>query len=156
MPTIIQNHIKEARCDPVRKNTNRKHNDQSSEYGKGNAPKYTETPEARYYSLNLNRTNILLVDDREQFNRMFAYLIRQPMVAFDAEWKPIGSAASSSVALIQFATNECVYLLDAVTIDIDVDTWNRLAVEFFNNCEILKIGEFGNAYHFLREIVNFV
>lgn len=88
---------------------------------------------------------------------MLAYLLRQPMVAFDAEWKPIGSSSSSSVALIQFATNECVYLLDAVTIDIDMDAWNRLAVQIFNNCEILKIGEFERFFfeensHFRMEI----
>lgn len=140
LPTIIQNHIKEARCDSVRKN--RKNNDQSrSDFSKATTPKHTEPFEIRYYSLNLNRTNVLLVDDRAQFNRMLAYLIHQPMVAFDAEWKPIGSSSSSSVALIQFATSERVYLLDAVTIDIELDTWNRLAIEIFNNCEILKIGE---------------
>lgn len=141
LPSILQNHIKEQRCDSVRKNKHRQ-SDQSSDHSKKHSPKHTEPNETRYYGLNLDRANIYLVDSREQFNRMLAYLLRQNMVAFDAEWKPIGSTATSKVALIQFATSECVYLLDAVTVDIDEEAWNQLAIGLFNNCEVLKIGEF--------------
>lgn len=139
MPSLLQNHIKEQRCDPVRKNKNRQ-SDQSADHSKKHSPKHTEPNDSRYYSLHLDRANVHLVDSRERFDSMLAYLVRQTMVAFDAEWKPIGSMATSKVALIQFATAECVYLLDAVTIDINEEAWNRLAVELFNNSEVLKIG----------------
>lgn len=142
LPIQLQNHIKETRCIPNRRNTNRNKNDQNGDYSERNATTSAKPRDTRYYSLNLDRANIKLVDDHQQFNQMLSYLVRQHMVAFDAEWKPIGSAAASKVALIQFATSECVFLLDAVTINIDIDTWNRLAIDVFNNCEILKIGEF--------------
>lgn len=65
----------------------------------------------------------------------------QHIVGVDAEWKPI-SRASPEVALIQIATFQKIYLIDAISLTIDVTDWNQLAKCVFNNNQILKIGNY--------------
>lgn len=91
-----------------------------------------------YHSFDARRTPIIMVDSSDKFFQMLAYLSEQFVIAFDAEWKPI--SCSPEVALIQLATNERVYLVDVILIDMCVDEWNRLATHVFNNVEILKLG----------------
>lgn len=144
---MLQEH---TRCDLVRKNANKKC-DQS--ISKKHSPKKTEQnktndgyecrdikPE-RFHDLKLRLTDIDLINKRDKFDEMLTYLSSQQMVAFDAEWKPI-SASSVDIALIQFATEEKIYLVDVLSDDIGINDWNRLATKVFNNVEILKIGNF--------------
>lgn len=92
-----------------------------------------------YHTLSLEKSSIVLVDQRDKFYQMLQQLIVQSVIAFDAEWKPI-CCATAEVALIQLATGEKIYLIDVITIDLGADDWNKLAQHLFNNVEILKIG----------------
>lgn len=92
-----------------------------------------------YHSFDAHRTPIIMVDTREKYFQMLTYLTSQHVIAFDAEWKPI--SCTPEVALIQLATNERVYLVDVILIDINANEWNRLATHVFNNVEILKLGK---------------
>lgn len=136
----MQDHIKinDTRCDSVRKNFNQKCD--QSENNKKYSPKRSEINTIRYHALKLNQSHIRLIDSRDKFIEMLSYLTSQQFVAFDAEWKPICTTSSQTVALIQFATAERIYLLDVVTIQLNNGDWNRLANDVFNNLEILKIG----------------
>lgn len=94
-----------------------------------------------YHSFDVHRTPIIImVDTRDKYFQMLTYLTAQVVIAFDAEWKPI--SCSPEVALIQLATNERVYLVDVILIDINANEWIQLATRVFNNVEILKLGRF--------------
>lgn len=145
---MLQEHIKlkDARCDSVPRNINKKCDQFENRKHSPNKAERVDKKDCRdkdidrYYSLKLSRSHIQLVDDRNKFYAMLTYLSNQPMIAFDAEWKPI-SKTTLDVALIQFATSEKIYLLDVISIDIGINDWNNLATQVFNNLEILKIGK---------------
>lgn len=103
-------------------------------------PANEPTPKKCYHALDVHRNPIVLVDSRDKFNRMLTLLSGEPVIAFDAEWKPI-STSTSDVALIQLATDRCVYLIDVVVNDFATEDWNRLATGVFDNLEILKLGK---------------
>lgn len=103
-------------------------------------PPNEPTPKKCYHALDVHRNPIVLVDSRDKFNRMLTLLSGEPVIAFDAEWKPI-STSTSDVALIQLATDRCVYLIDVVVNDFATEDWNRLATGVFDNLEILKLGK---------------
>lgn len=104
------------------------------------APKPFVQAQPIYHSFDALRTPIIMVDSREKYFQMLSYLTAQFVIGFDAEWKPI--SCTPEVALIQLATNERVYLVDVILIDINANDWNHLATRVFNNVEILKLGEF--------------
>lgn len=97
-----------------------------------------------YHSFDARRTPIMMVDTRDKYFQMLTYLTSQLVIAFDAEWKPI--SCTPEVALIQLATNERVYLIDVIMIDINANEWNHLATHVFNNVEILKLGKFAGIF----------
>lgn len=137
----MQDHIKENR-DSVRKNYTKKCDQNDNK--KNTSPKRMDdrADETRYYQLKSNPSPhfITFVDRRDRFDEMLEYLLRQQVIAFDAEWNPIKTSAPE-LALIQFATNERIFLIDVIATDISRDDWNRLAAVVFNNLEILKIGK---------------
>lgn len=143
LPLIVQDHIKENR-DSVRKNYSKKCDQNDNKKNSKNSPKRAESRSdaTRYYQLKLNSSPqfITFVDRHNAFDEMLNYLLRQPFVAFDAEWNPI-KTSSPELALIQFATIERIFLIDVVSADISRNDWNQLATNVFNNLEILKIGE---------------
>lgn len=104
------------------------------------APKAFVQSQPIYHSFDPIRTPIIMVDTREKYFQMLSYLTAQFVIGFDAEWKPIST--TPEVALIQLATNERVYLVDVILIDINANDWNKLATHVFNNVEILKLGKF--------------
>lgn len=104
------------------------------------APKSFVPSQPIYHSFDAVRTPIIMVDSREKYFQMLSYLTAQFVIGFDAEWKPI--SCTPEVALIQLATNERVYLVDVILIDINANDWNKLATHVFNNVEILKLGNF--------------
>lgn len=142
LPLQVQDHIKENR-DSVRKNYTKKC-DQNDNKNKKNSPKRAESRSdaTRYYQLKSNPSPqfITFIDRHNAFDEMLNYLLRQPFIAFDAEWNPI-KTSSPELALIQFATSERIFLIDVVSADISRNDWNQLATSVFNNLEILKIGE---------------
>lgn len=144
----LQDHIKDNR-DSVRKNFNKKCDQNDNK--KKNSPKRTENrlDAARYYRLKLNPSPnfITYVDRLDTFDEMLCYLSRQPLVAFDAEWNPI-KTAFNELALIQCATAERIFLIDVISPDFTINSWNQLAARIFNNLEILKIGKTTVKYDF--------
>lgn len=141
LPLLVQDHIKENR-DSVRKNYVKKCDQNDNK--KNTSPKRMDgrADATRYYQLKSNPSPqfITFVDRRDTFDEMLGYLLGQSFVAFDAEWNPI-KTSSPELALIQFATNERIFLIDVISSDISPDDWNRLAINVFNNLEILKIGK---------------
>lgn len=116
-------------------------NDDESNRGAEASPSTNElTSKKRYHTLDVHRSPIVLVDSREKFNRMLTILFGESVIGFDAEWKPI-STSTSDVALIQLATNRCIYLIDVIVNNFTTDDWDRLATNIFNNLEILKLGK---------------
>lgn len=134
----MQDHIKENR-DSVRKNYSKKCDQNDN---KKNSPKRVDSEAPRYYQLKPSSSPhfITFVDRHDAFHEMLSYLLRQPIVAFDAEWNPI-KTSSPELALLQFATIERIFLIDVISTDITRDDWNQLAANVFNNLEILKIGK---------------
>lgn len=162
LPLMLQDqfNVKSARCDSVRKNTskkcdpfeNRKYSPNKTERSDEKKEKNDcrDTATDRFYQLKLSHSNIHLIDERSKFDEMLQYLMVQKLVAFDAEWKPISIQCIDKIALIQFATAQRIYLLDTITINITVNDWNNLATKVFNNPDILKVGEFRNAFYALH------
>lgn len=101
LPLLVQDHIKENRDSVQRKNCNKKCDQNDN---KRNSPKRNEnrSDPNRYYQLKLSPSAnfISYVDRRGSFDEMLAYLSRQPLVAFDAEWNPI-KKTFNELALIQ-------------------------------------------------------
>lgn len=139
----MQDHIKEKKenRDSVRKNYSKKCDQNDN---KKNSPKRNDgrSDATKYYRLKLSPSPnfITYVDRRDTFDEMLAYLSRQHLVAFDAEWNPI-KTSSPELALIQLATADRIFLIDVVSPDISREYWNQLAMHIFNNLEILKIGK---------------
>lgn len=92
----------------------------------------------KFHTLPREHT-IVLVDTSQKYYDMLRYVSAQSIIAIDAEWKPIASA-TTEVALIQIATREPIFLIDAILLAIDVADWNKLGTYVFNNHEVLKIG----------------
>lgn len=137
LPLLVQDHIKENR-DSVRKNYSKKCDQNDN---KKNSPKRVDTDATRYYQLKSGPSPqfITFVDGHDAFHEMLNYLLRQQIVAFDAEWNPI-KTSSPELALLQFATIDRIFLIDVISTDISRNDWNQLAANVFNNLEILKIG----------------
>lgn len=137
LPLLVQDHIKENR-DSVRKNYTKKCDQNDN---KKNSPKRVDSDATRYYQLKSSPSPqfITFVDRHETFQEMLNYLLRQQLVAFDAEWNPI-KTSSPELALLQFATIDRIFLIDVISTDITRNDWNQLAANVFNNLEILKIG----------------
>lgn len=91
--------------------------------------------------LALDDSNIIIVQNRVQYYDMIRYIAAQNYISFDAEWKPT-FCATTELALIQLATNSKIFLIDVISISIDINDWNQLGELIFNNNEILKIGKF--------------
>lgn len=90
------------------------------------------------HTLTLDASNVHLVDSREKFYAMITDLTRQPMVAFDSEWKPTFGGAKE-VSLIQLATRESIYLIDVMVNQLEGSDWASLARNVFNKDDILKV-----------------
>lgn len=57
----------------------------------------------------------------------------------DAEWKPSFNS-KSTIALIQLATKDYIYLIDGLSENFESKDWNNLGKYVLKNDEILKIG----------------
>lgn len=146
---MVQDHIKENR-DSVRKNYSKKCDQNDN---KKHSPKRVDSDAPRYYQLKSSSSPqfITFVDRHDAFHEMLSYLMRQQIVAFDAEWNPI-KTSSPELALLQFATIERIFLIDVISADISRDDWSQLAANVFNNLEILKIGKSFFTYFTLLHI----
>lgn len=79
------------------------------------------------------------MNTKEKYYEMLNFITTQQMVGIDAEWKPI-TRTSAEIALIQIATLQQIFLIDAICLTMDTSDWNQLAKYVFNNNQILKIG----------------
>uniref|UniRef100_A0A8D9A1M8 Exonuclease mut-7 homolog n=1 Tax=Cacopsylla melanoneura TaxID=428564 RepID=A0A8D9A1M8_9HEMI len=100
-----------------------------------------------YYSLSLPPEHIVLVDTCEKLAltlQYFARLNRNTCLGMDTEWKPnLSGASPASLALLQIATRERVYILDILSLS-KLPKFNDLCLELelilFANDDLLKIG----------------
>lgn len=143
LPLTLQESLQntnDRNVDAIANGTNSNGINDSDDWDDWDATAPTATAKAIcYHSIDTQRTPIIMVATREQYFEMLTYLAAQFIIAFDAEWKPISS--TPDVALIQLATNERIYLLDIILMDLKPNEWNQLATNVFNNVEILKLGK---------------
>lgn len=65
------------------------------------------------------------------------------LVGIDCEWKPNFGMNKNELALIQIATRTNVFLLDVIKLGSLVPhLWKETENFLFNNCDILKLGEY--------------
>ncbi|XP_075229875.1 exonuclease mut-7 homolog isoform X1 [Lycorma delicatula] len=62
------------------------------------------------------------------------------MIGFDAEWKPAFGAVTTSLALLQIATLDKVYILDLIAIKGNSHWWYKFGSHIFGNENIIKLG----------------
>ncbi|XP_050686846.1 exonuclease mut-7 homolog [Eriocheir sinensis] len=94
------------------------------------------------YSLTLPDEDIILVDSMEMFEECAGLLRASPLLAVDAEWKPIfGTGPVEQAALLQFATATKVYLIDLIVLQplLQDHHWRSIG-ELFSNPQIRKLG----------------
>lgn len=100
-----------------------------------------------YYSLTLPPDHVILVDTCEKFASTlqdFAKMERNTPLGLDTEWKPnLKGGSSHSLALLQIASRNMVYILDIVTLS-KLPRYSELCHELelilFANDDLLKIG----------------
>lgn len=64
-------------------------------------------------------------------------------MGIDCEWKPSFGVNKSELALIQIATRTKVFIFDVIKLGPLVPhLWKETDSFLFNNCDILKLGEF--------------
>lgn len=64
------------------------------------------------------------------------------MIGFDAEWKPAFGAVTTSLALLQIATLDKVYILDLIAIKGNSHWWYKFGSHIFGNENIIKLGNY--------------
>lgn len=69
--------------------------------------------------LSLDPSNLVLVDTQTKFYAMLRLLVRESVVAFDAEWKPT-FFATNEVALIQLV----IFKKKLLIINVDFQLFN--------------------------------
>lgn len=61
------------------------------------------------------------------------------IVGVDTEWKPVFGSTPNNMSIIQIATNDKVYLIDALALN-STRFWRKLGAAVFGNQNILKLG----------------
>ncbi|XP_070176617.1 exonuclease mut-7 homolog isoform X2 [Littorina saxatilis] len=96
-----------------------------------------------YYPLALHEDQISLVETEEQLQDFYAKIL-QPgtVIGFDSEWRPGFIGRQERVALLQVATRDHAYLLDANRLADVLDTagWQKLATAIFCDETNLTLG----------------
>lgn len=95
-----------------------------------------------YYKLSLSEDHVMLIDTAEKFYDLMTFLPDCTLVSIDCEWKPSFGAKQSQVALIQVATYDNVYLIDALLLNNPTYSsfWYTFYRSFLDNAEIIKLG----------------
>lgn len=101
-----------------------------------------ENSTQEYYKLCLSDEHVILIDTAEKFYDLMTLLSECSLVSIDCEWKPSFGAKQSQVALIQVATYENVYLIDALILNCQAYSsfWYTFYKSFLDNAEIIKLG----------------
>lgn len=104
-----------------------------------------ETPVAKrqgqqeYLQLPFSIDHIVIVDDHGTFMAMLDEFNDGDIIAFDTEWKP-SATNDNTVAVLQLAIHDKVFLVDCITETIDANMWKLLGNKVFNNTKIMKVG----------------
>ncbi|VDM72695.1 unnamed protein product [Strongylus vulgaris] len=71
---------------------------------------------------------IVVVEDRENFQKLVAKLENQEFIGIDSEWKAQYMCANESVALLQIAIIDAVYLVDFCALEkkLSENDWDAL------------------------------
>ncbi|XP_026757336.2 exonuclease mut-7 homolog [Galleria mellonella] len=96
-----------------------------------------------YYKFSLLPEQIVIIDTGEKFyDLMVSTLATCNVVSIDCEWKPSFGATQSQVALVQVATHNNVYLIDALLLNKQqyISFWYTFNKSFLDNAEIVKLG----------------
>ncbi|XP_050362372.1 exonuclease mut-7 homolog [Nymphalis io] len=95
-----------------------------------------------YFKLPLPESSIKIIDTGETFYDLVSNLINCSIVSIDCEWKPSFGATQSQVALIQIASNDCIYLIDTLVLNNKQYSsfWYRFNKSLLENAEIIKLG----------------
>lgn len=89
-----------------------------------------------FYELNLNESQIFIVDTAESFSLMLDRLKVGP-IAFDTEF-----TMKNTAAILQLAIPDAVFIVDVFVLEnskMKSSMWSQLADEVFNNDEIIKV-----------------
>ena len=63
------------------------------------------------------------------------------MVGIDAEWKPMFCTSKNVLALLQIASKDQIFILDACALSLQCqELWHELGVTLFTNENIIKLG----------------
>lgn len=96
-----------------------------------------------FYKLTLTENQIAFVDTGEKFyDLLMSDVVKSSVVSIDCEWKPSFGATQSQVALIQIATIDKIYLIDALVLNKSEYSsfWCSFYKSFLDNAEIIKVG----------------
>ncbi|XP_049867285.1 exonuclease mut-7 homolog [Pectinophora gossypiella] len=95
------------------------------------------------YKLSIPADHIIMIDTPEKFyDLMNSDIVKCNVVSIDCEWKPSFGATQSQVALVQIATLNQVFLIDALILNKQQYSsfWYTFHKSFLENAEIIKIG----------------
>uniref|UniRef100_A0A0L8HWU2 3'-5' exonuclease domain-containing protein n=1 Tax=Octopus bimaculoides TaxID=37653 RepID=A0A0L8HWU2_OCTBM len=98
-----------------------------------------------YYYFPHPRPKILMIKNKEKFQQCIEHL-SQPgsIVGVDLEWQTLFNSETNrdSIALIQLALLECIYIVDVITLAqiLSKDDWTHFFNKIFNNKTVVKLG----------------
>ncbi|XP_064649794.1 exonuclease mut-7 homolog [Lineus longissimus] len=96
-----------------------------------------------YHTLEFPREKIQWIDDKPGFERCLDKItVTGVTVGIDSEWRPTFGQMETRVSLIQLATEEEIFLLDAVRLYkcLTDEDWQKWADRFFCNAHVIKLG----------------
>lgn len=95
--------------------------------------KFTDETES-FYKLPIDASKIIIVDNEKLFDEMLEDFKEHSVIGLDCEQQ-----INSDLSIIQLATNEKVFIIDAMTMREKFD-WKKLAENLFNTCSVTKLG----------------
>lgn len=97
----------------------------------------------KFHVLPLPERFIHVIDDEHKLMCLLEKeLVGVEIIGFDAEWKPAFGTKITSLALLQIATLDNVYILDLLALEKNSHWWHTFGCNIFGNDKIIKLGEF--------------
>jgi hypothetical protein len=104
-----------------------------------------------YHTLEFPREKIVWVSDKPGFEECLVKITQSgATVGIDSEWRPCFGQLTSRVSLIQLATEDDIFLLDAVRLYecLTDEDWQKFADRFFCSAYVIKLGKCSKIGHF--------
>ncbi|XP_036356437.1 exonuclease mut-7 homolog isoform X3 [Octopus sinensis] len=98
-----------------------------------------------YYYFPHPRPKILMIKNKEKFQHCIEHLSHPgSIVGVDLEWQTLFNSETNrdSIALIQLALLECIYIVDVITLAqiLSKDDWTHFFNKIFNSKTVVKLG----------------